>query len=77
MVEDLDAEELAGGGEPAREGDVLGRWLGIAARVVVGQQERGAAGEDRRLENFARVDERARQAAYGDRVQSRGRDAGS
>jgi hypothetical protein len=41
MVENLDAEELAGRREPAREGDILGGRLGVAARVVVGQQEGG------------------------------------
>jgi len=35
MVENLDAEELAGRDEPAREGDIVGRRLGVAARMVV------------------------------------------
>jgi hypothetical protein len=28
VVEELDAEELAGSGETAGERDILGRWLG-------------------------------------------------
>ena len=53
VVEDLDPEELAGRGETARQGDVLGGGLGVAARMVVSEQERGAAGEDGGLEDFA------------------------
>jgi hypothetical protein len=30
VVEKLDAEQLAGGREPAHEGDVLGRGLGVS-----------------------------------------------
>jgi len=55
VVEDLNPEELAGGDEAARQRDVLGRGLGVAARVVVRQEQRRGAGEDRGLEDFARL----------------------
>jgi hypothetical protein len=55
VVEKLDAEELAGGGETPRKGDVLGARLGIAAWVRVRREDRRASGQDRRLENFARL----------------------
>src|SRR5260221_8946893 len=70
MVEDLDPEELAPGDEPACESNVLGRRLGIAAGVVVSQQEGGTAGEDRGLEHFAGMNKRAREAADGDGMQA-------
>ncbi len=35
MVEKLDADELAGGSEASSEGDVVGRWLRVAGRMVV------------------------------------------
>ena len=43
VVEHLDAQQVAGLGGAAGEGDILGRGGGIAAWVVVGQEERGAA----------------------------------
>jgi len=52
VVEDLDSEELAAGREPAREDDVLGRGLRVAAQVVA--PEDGTSAEDRRLEDFSR-----------------------
>ena len=76
VVEDLDAEERAGGGEPAREGDVLGGRFGIAGRVVVAARIAATAGEDRRLEHLARVDERAASGSRRRRCAGRGRGAG-
>ena len=55
VVQDLDTEDRAGGGEPASEGQVLGGWFGISGRVVVGEEYGGTAGEDRGLEHLARL----------------------
>jgi hypothetical protein len=41
VVEELDPEDLAGGRKTAREGDVFGRGLRIAAGVVVRREDRG------------------------------------
>src|SRR5438093_28728 len=67
VVEKLDAEELAGGGQAPRQRDVLARWFRVAARVRVRGEDCRAPGQDGGLEHFAGMDERARQAADGDR----------
>jgi hypothetical protein len=61
--EDLDAEKLTAGHEPARQAEVFGRWLGIPARVVVSEDKGRASGKDSGLEHFPRVNERAREPA--------------
>jgi hypothetical protein len=37
VIEDLDSEKLASGDKPAREGDVLGGGIGVAAWMVVSE----------------------------------------
>ena len=66
VVEHLDAHERAGRGQPPREREVLGRGLGVARGVVVEEDERGRARDDRLLEDLARVDEARGQAADRD-----------
>jgi hypothetical protein len=55
VVDDLDTEDRSRGREAAGQGDVLTRGVRIAGRVVVRDQQRGGAGQDRRLEDFARL----------------------
>ena len=47
VVEHLDAQQVAGLGGSAGEGHVLAGGRGIAAGVVVGEQERSAADRER------------------------------
>lgn len=43
VVEEHDTEVLAGGGEPVRKGDVLGRRFRIARRVAMRDDQRGGS----------------------------------
>src|SRR5262245_60741573 len=43
VIEDVDAHERAGGREPPREGEILGRRLGVAGGMVVEEHDRGRA----------------------------------
>jgi hypothetical protein len=55
VVECLDTEQRSGCGQAPRQGDVLGRRLGIAARVVVGQDDGRGAGQVSGLETLAQL----------------------
>jgi hypothetical protein len=66
VVEHLDAHQRARRGQPPREREVLGRGLRVARGVVVEEDEGGRAGDDRLLEDLARVDEAGGQAADRD-----------
>ena len=59
VVEDADADQLAGTAQPLGECGVLGRWRGVAARVVVHQHQRRGSEPNGRKEHLARVDQRS------------------
>ena len=55
MVEHADADELAHLPQALRDGGVLGRRGGIAARMIVDQDERRGGGTDGGAEDLARM----------------------
>jgi len=55
MIQHLDTEELSGLHQACRQRPVLGTGLRIATGMVVGTQDRGRIGEQRRLEYFTRM----------------------
>lgn len=55
VVEEVDAEEVAGLFQAFGDLLVLGRWCRIAARVVVNRNDRGGVRYDRRLINLPRL----------------------
>ena len=66
------AEEATGLGEPPRDLEILSARRGIAARMVVPDEERARADCDGRLEDLARVHERRRRRSdRDDRVRDR------
>ncbi len=58
VVEDADADDLAGPLEPSRDRAVLGRRVRVARRVVVDEDQRRGVRKDRGLEDLPRVNER-------------------
>src|ERR1700694_5117075 len=56
VVEELDAEDLAGVGHSPGEVEILGAWCGIAARMIVEQDDRGGVGEQGGREDGSRLD---------------------
>ena len=61
VIEDSDAEEIAGLFEAARERAVLRGRLRISGRVVVDEDDGRGVADDRWLEDLARVNERGRE----------------
>jgi hypothetical protein len=55
MIQEGDAEQCAGGGDPLGDLVVLWAGAGIAARVVVSKDDCRCADEDGRLEDLARM----------------------
>ena len=64
MVADRDAEQTAGLHELSRDSEVLRRRLGVAARVVVDDDDAGGCTCDRRREDLAGVNERGVQQTH-------------
>ena len=57
VIEDGDAEELAGRGDASSQAVIFGARFRIAARVVVAEDDRDGAGQDGGTEDPARVHE--------------------
>ncbi len=55
VVESMDAKELRPLEEPARQRDIISGWLRIAARMVVGEDDRGGTGRNGSSEHLARI----------------------
>jgi predicted DNA-binding transcriptional regulator AlpA len=68
MVEDVDTEELPGRAQAPGERHVLGRGLRVSGRAIVPDHKGAAPGQDRRLENLAWMNQRAREASDRDFV---------
>lgn len=65
MVKDGDADEVAGLTEPCREHTIFRTGLRIPGRMIVDADEGGAIQQDRRFEDFARMDDADRERANG------------
>ena len=61
MVEDGDADEVAGLTEPGGENTIFRTGFRVAGWMIVRTNDRGAIQEDRRFEDFARMDDAERQ----------------
>jgi len=68
VVEQRDADQAAGLDQAARDGEVLGAGLGVAARVVVGDDQRAGAGAHREAVDLARVHQAGGRRALADAV---------
>jgi hypothetical protein len=68
VIVQREAEQACAVLELPRQMYVLFRWRGVAAGVVVGDDEMGGALADGRSQNFARMDDGSGQAARGDVV---------
>jgi len=66
VVEQLDIEDLAGFPKALREFDVVGRGGGVAARVVMREDDFDCAGQEGRDEGFAWRDDELARCTDGD-----------
>ena len=73
MIEECDAEELARLGDPSREGPVFGARRGIAARVVVNDDQASGVQENGTFEDFPGVDDRVAECAHCHMIHPDGR----
>lgn len=65
MVKNGDADEVAGLTEPCREHTIFRTGLRITGRMIVDTDQGGAIQQDRRFEDFARMDDADRERANG------------
>src|ERR1700674_5957712 len=56
VVEELDADDSEGAGHSPREVEILGSWCGVAARMIVEQDDPGGVGEQGGREEASRFD---------------------
>jgi hypothetical protein len=64
VIMDRNAHDLPGIRELARDPDILSTWFWVTGWVLMSQDESGRIGQDGRLENLARFDNRGGQTTY-------------
>ena len=63
MIEDADPDQLSHLAQPPRDAEIFLARFGVAARVVVDQDDAGSRVQDGGSEHLARVDDRRVQAS--------------